>query len=91
MRSAPPPRAHGQEGDSEALNETAATWATLQHRVYEIDVLDCPDCGGRLRIVSAIEDPSVIRKILSHLGVASSPPPSSSSPEVVVVYEAGAG
>ncbi|HJL40186.1 MAG TPA: transposase [Myxococcales bacterium LLY-WYZ-16_1] len=62
VRSAPPRRAHGQEGDSEALNEKAATWATLLHRVYEIDVLDCPDCGGRLRIVSAIEDPPVIRK-----------------------------
>jgi len=91
VRSAPPSRAHRQDGDSEGLNEKAATWATLLHRVYEIDVLDCPDCGGRLRIVSAIEDPPVIRKILSHLGVASSPPPESRSPEVFVVYEAGAG
>jgi len=76
--------------DWEGLNEKAASWATLLHRVYEIDVLDCPDCGGRLRIVSAIEDPSVIRKILTHLGLAPSSAPESSS-EVVVVYEAGAG
>jgi hypothetical protein len=58
--------------------------------VYEIDLLDCPDCGGRLRIVSAIEDPAVIRKILTHLGLAPSSAPESNS-EVVVVYEAGAG
>ena len=90
VRSVPPPRSHRQDGDPEGLTEKASTWVTLLQRVYEIDVLACPDCGGRLRIVSAIEDPSVIRKILTHLGLAPSSAPEPSS-EVVIVYEAGAG
>ena len=90
VRSAAPSRAHRPDGDSEVLNENATSWATLLHRVYEIDVLDCPDCGGRLRIVSAIEDPAVIHRFLTHLGLAPSPAPEL-SPEVVIVYEAGAG
>ena len=32
--------------------------------------MECPDCGGRLRLVATIEDPKVIRKILSHLGLS---------------------
>ncbi|MGF1507936.1 MAG: transposase [Myxococcota bacterium] len=90
VRSVPPPRAHRDEGDSEELQVQASSWATLLHRVYEIDVLDCPDCGGRLRIVAAIEDPWIISKILTHLGVRAVEPSEPSS-EVVIVYEAGAG
>ncbi len=34
-----------------------------------------PRCGGRMRILAAIEDPSVARKILDCLGLPSRPPP----------------
>jgi hypothetical protein len=37
-------------------------------RVFALDVLECPRCGGRMRILAAIEDPSVARKILDSLG-----------------------
>jgi hypothetical protein len=30
------------------------SWAELMKRVYEIDVLKCPDCSGRLKILAAI-------------------------------------
>jgi hypothetical protein len=30
-----------------------------------VDGLECPRCGGRMRILAAIEDPSVARKILA--------------------------
>jgi len=33
---------------------------------FDIDVLACPRCGGRLRLVATIEDPHVIRAILAH-------------------------
>ena len=33
-----------------------------------IDVLACPHCGGRLRLIATLHDPAVIRKILAHLG-----------------------
>jgi len=44
-------------------------WAYLLRRVFEIDILACPDCGGRLRLVATIEQPGVIEKILAHLGL----------------------
>jgi hypothetical protein len=44
-------------------------------------VLACARCGGRMRVVATIEDPVVIRRILTHLGLptevpAPRPPPS---------------
>jgi hypothetical protein len=44
-------------------------WADLLHRAFEFDILDCPDCGGRLRLVATIEQRAVIEKILAHLGM----------------------
>jgi uncharacterized protein YbaR (Trm112 family) len=38
-------------------------------RVFELDILACPDCGGRLRLVATIEQRAPIEKILTHLGL----------------------
>jgi len=38
-----------------------------------VDVLECPDCGGRLRFVAAIVLSSAIRRTLRHLGLPSDP------------------
>ena len=43
-------------------------WAELMRRTFEIDVLTCPRCGGRLRLVALIEQASVVQRILRHLG-----------------------
>ena len=51
------------------------SWAALMARVFEIDVLDCPDCQGRLRILAAIHPPANTRKILECMGLPSRPPP----------------
>ena len=53
---------------------TASTWARLNwahllKRVFAIDMTTCPQCGGPLTILAAIEDPTVIIKILTHLGL----------------------
>jgi len=42
-------------------------WADLMRRAFEIDVLTCPRCGGRLRLIAIVEDPRVIEAILSGL------------------------
>jgi len=49
------------------------TFADLMRRGLDIDVLDCPRCGGRLRFIAAILEPAVVRRILDHLGLPSEP------------------
>jgi hypothetical protein len=49
------------------------TWAELMRRGLDIDVLECPDCGARLRFVAAILLSSAIRRILRHLGLPTDP------------------
>jgi hypothetical protein len=47
-------------------------------RAFDIDVLACPRCGGRMRLIATIADPRVIRPILAHLGLPTEvprPPP----------------
>jgi len=53
-------------------------WAEMIKKVYEIDPLVCPKCGGTMRIVSFIKDHKVIDKIIDHLKLtfkAERPPP----------------
>jgi len=63
-------------------------WAEMIKKVYEIDPLICPKCGGTMpacawphadrRIVSFIEDYNIIDKIIKHLKLtfkAERPPP----------------
>ena len=38
------------------------TWAELMQRVFKIDVLECPRCRGRLRILAAIHPPDAARR-----------------------------
>jgi hypothetical protein len=44
-------------------------WAELMRRTFGIDVLDCPRCGGRLRLLALIEHARVVERILRHLGL----------------------
>ena len=58
-------------------------WARLIQKIYEVDLLTCPKCQGRMRIISFIEDEEVIKKIPKHLGlwdVKARPPPRANSP-----------
>ncbi len=56
----------------------ARGWAELIRKVYEVDPLLCPKCGGKMCIISFIEDYKVIDKIINHLNLifkAERPPP----------------
>ena len=45
------------------------TWAALMRRAFDLDVLCCPRCAGRMELIAHIDDPSVIHRILGHLGL----------------------
>ena len=49
-------------------------WAKLIARVGEFP-LECPNCGGDIRLIAFITKPGPIRKILTHLGEPLEPPP----------------
>ncbi len=49
-------------------------WADLMRRAFEVDVLACPRCGGRLRLVALLEVSTVTARILRHLGLPSEVP-----------------
>ena len=53
---------------------TRYSWAELLRRVFQVDVITCPSCGSRRRLIALISDPPVVRKILRHLGLAAEPP-----------------
>lgn len=72
----PTPR---QQGVEEAATATASprwSWAQLLKRVFALDMARCPFCPqGTLRIIAAITQGAVVRKILQHLKLAVDPPP----------------
>ena len=42
-------------------------WTEMIRRVYEVDPLICPSCGGQMRIIAFIEDHNAIDRIIRHL------------------------
>jgi hypothetical protein len=45
------------------------TWRECIKKIWEVDPLTCPNCGGEMKVISFITWPSVIRHILEHLGL----------------------
>ncbi len=45
----------------------AMTWAQRLKRVFNIDVKTCQVCGGVAKVIACIEDPVVIKAILSYI------------------------
>lgn len=71
-------RRQNQEADSTApkINEPLVSkkefrrnWARLIQKIYEVDPLLCPKCGGAMRVIAFIENQVIIKKILKHLGL----------------------
>jgi len=63
-------------------------WARLIKKNCNVDPLVCPQCNGKMRIISAIEQADVIKKILKHLGLwlpNRPPPPKANGPPIIPV------
>jgi hypothetical protein len=69
-----PPLVAGPEGVKGKSGSRGWSWAALMHRAFAIDVLACPHCGGRLRLIATLHDSAVIRKLLAHLALSRSGP-----------------
>jgi hypothetical protein len=54
------------------------TWAQLMKRVFLVDVLQCENCGGQMKVIAVVNQPEVIEKILRHVGLISRAPPPAS-------------
>ena len=64
-------KSSGEAPSSAAATGSSQSWAMLIKRVYEVDPLCCPECGGQMKVVSFIEPPQadVIEAILTHCGL----------------------
>jgi len=53
-------------------------WAAMIRKVYEVDPMVCPRCGGAMRVVAFLTEHAVVDRIIEHLKlafVAAKPPP----------------
>ena len=71
------------DGEGEAAAQTPGAkrrrargrlWADLMRRTFGFDVLACPRCHGRLRLIALIDHTPVIQQILRHLRLPSEVP-----------------
>ena len=53
--------------------QRAMSWAQCLKRVFAIDIETCRQCGGHLRVIASIEQPTVIEPILEHLDHTADP------------------
>ena len=61
-----------EEEDTPFRKVCRSRWAALIKKVYEVDPLKCPKCGGQMRIIAFIEkkeQADIIEKILRHCGL----------------------
>ena len=49
-------------------------WATLLRRSFEVDVLRCTACGGRLRMLGEITEFAIVKLVLESIGVPTEAP-----------------
>ena len=66
--------ADGATSGAKPSRAGAYQWAELMPRTFGLDVLACPRCDGRLRLVALIEQASVVQRILRHLGLPTEVP-----------------
>ena len=55
--------------EDEYSKESNRSWARLIRKIYDVEPLICPRCGGDMRIIAFIEDYKVVKKILDYLKV----------------------
>ena len=71
----------------------AKGWTKMIRKVYEVDPLICPQCGGTMKVIAFLTDFSVVDRIINHLKLSfvadRPPPPRIAYQEVLIAAEAG--
>ncbi|HYN62237.1 MAG TPA: hypothetical protein VET87_22275 [Rubrivivax sp.] len=49
-------------------------------RVFDLYLAHCPNCGGELKIIVAVLEQPVIKKVLARLGLQARAPPRAPAP-----------
>ena len=62
------------EEQKKAKKSYTMGWTKMLKKVFDIDIQICSKCGGQIKIISSIQDPKIIKRILSHLGESSTVP-----------------
>ena len=73
------PEEPSPEPEERNLRPRRLAWAVLLRRVFAVDVLECPRCGGRMRLLAAIQPPDVTQAILDCLELPSRSPPTAAA------------
>ena len=70
----PPQEDHSDADALEVRKSHSMSWAQRLKRVFDIDIEKCSDCGGKIKVIAVIEDYTVAKKILTHIGLDSKAP-----------------
>ena len=70
MPASPSAKVSASDDTATTPNPRHWAWTDLMRRAFDIDVLACPRCGGRLRLIATLEDPDAIRAILAALAAS---------------------
>jgi hypothetical protein len=65
-------------------------WAAMIRKVYEVDPMLCPECGGRMKVIALLTDPRAVDRIIDHLKLtfaAEKPPPGRGLPDLAMVAD----
>ncbi len=76
--------------DDEVSFVPSKGWTEMIRKVFEVDPLICPRCGGEMKLISFIKDHKIIDKIIAHLKLtfmAERPPPQSVQQELLMAAE----
>jgi Putative transposase len=69
-------------------------WAAMICKVYEVDPMVCPRCGGTMKVIAVLTDYAVVDRIINHLKLTfvaeRPPPPQVAFQEYLMTVETGA-
>jgi hypothetical protein len=81
-RTLPEARANPPPPTTKTRSTSRLSWADLMQRVFALDVLVCPRCSGRMRVLATICGREAKQAILECLGLpARAPPTAAAQPE----------